>query len=240
MSHMTVRMTLSRKVFFSVCTYMDGNAVTRRMCFSGKRGHLHPDPGREALPSGGVAERMADLLHRGHENCRPDRYALHVARGPPVVTDQQQEQRRVADEVHNRKRVGIKDRPAVETRVQKRHRSEPHQPLVHCRLETVAITDGFRLGEGSLPRSSALCSMHGALKPSQEIHWLFVASAGDYRADSYHLENGVNRTTCSWYPNDCSMVSAANSQWFCPEPLLGEDALLLVASARTLCQLYTG
>jgi len=37
-----------------------------------------------------------------------------------------------------------------------------------------------------------------------------------------------------------AMNESANSQWFCPEPLLGEDALPLLASARTFCQLYTG
>jgi hypothetical protein len=97
---------------------------------SGKRGHVHCDPGREALPGRGVAERVADLLHDDHENRRPDRHALDLACGPPVVSDHQQEQRGEAHEVHNRKRIGIKDPPAVETRVQKRHRSEPHQPLV--------------------------------------------------------------------------------------------------------------
>lgn len=66
---------------------------------SGKRGHVHRDPGREALPGSGVAERLADLLQDDHENRRPDRYALHLACGPPVVTDHQQEQRCEADEV---------------------------------------------------------------------------------------------------------------------------------------------
>ena len=52
---------------------------------------MHRDPGREALPGGGLAGRTADLLHGGHENRGPDRYALHGTRGPPVVTDQQKE-----------------------------------------------------------------------------------------------------------------------------------------------------
>src|SRR6516164_10909500 len=51
------------------------------------RAHVHSDAGCAALPDSAVAERMADLLHDDHENRRPDRYALHLACGPPVVTD---------------------------------------------------------------------------------------------------------------------------------------------------------
>src|SRR5260370_36688302 len=72
---------------------------------------------------------------------------MYLAWGTPVVTEHQQEQWCEADEVHHRKRVGIKERPAVETRVQKRERCEPHQPLVHYRLETVAITEVDERGE---------------------------------------------------------------------------------------------
>src|SRR5215472_6281330 len=114
---------------------------------SGKRGHVNGDPGGEALPGCRVAYGMTDLLHNDQENRRPDRYGLHLAGGPPVVTDQQQEERYEADEVYNRKRVGIKDRPAVEAGIQKRERCEPHEPLVHCWLETVAITEIDEGGE---------------------------------------------------------------------------------------------
>ena len=54
---------------------------------SGKRGHVHRDPGREVLPGSGAAERIANLLYDNHVNRRPDRCALHLACGPPVVTD---------------------------------------------------------------------------------------------------------------------------------------------------------
>ena len=101
---------------------------------------MHCDPRSEALPGSGVARRIADLLHGDHENRPPDRYALHLACGLPIVTDHQKKQRWKTDEVHNRKPVGIKDRSAVETRDQKRERGEPHQPLVHSRLEAIAIT----------------------------------------------------------------------------------------------------
>ena len=53
----------------------------------GKRGHVHRDPGREALPSSSATEGIADLLRENQDSCRPDGYALHLASGPPVVAD---------------------------------------------------------------------------------------------------------------------------------------------------------
>lgn len=108
---------------------------------------MRRDPGREALPGSGAAERIAALLNDDHEKRRPDRDPLNFGCGPPVVRDYQQQKRREADEVDERKREGIKDRPAVETGVEKRERREEHQALVRRRMETIAIAEVNERGE---------------------------------------------------------------------------------------------
>src|SRR6516164_2575478 len=60
---------------YPVLTYLHSSPRQPRAvrASSGKRGHVHRDPGREALPDCGVAERIANLLYDDHETCRPDR-----------------------------------------------------------------------------------------------------------------------------------------------------------------------